>query len=72
VGLRPIQPYTDRVPGALSPGVKRRGVKLITRFRLVSKSRMVELYLHSPICVHGVVCKHRDNVTVCYNLIITK
>jgi hypothetical protein len=32
-----------------------RGVKLTTLLRLVPRSRMVELYLHSPIRLHGVV-----------------
>jgi hypothetical protein len=30
------------------------GVKLTTHFQLVPTSRMVELYLHSPIRFHGV------------------
>jgi hypothetical protein len=32
-----------------------RGVKLTTHLQLISKSRMVELYLHSPIRLHGVL-----------------
>jgi hypothetical protein len=32
-----------------------RGVKLTTHLHLVPRSRMVELYLHSPICLHSVV-----------------
>jgi hypothetical protein len=31
-----------------------RGVKLIAILYLVPRSRMVELYLHSPICLHGL------------------
>jgi hypothetical protein len=31
------------------------GVKLTTHLQPVPKSRMVELYLHSPIFVHGIV-----------------
>jgi hypothetical protein len=31
------------------------GVKLTTHLHLVPKSRMVELYLHSPISLRGVV-----------------
>jgi hypothetical protein len=30
-------------------------VKLITHLYIVPRSRMVELYLHSPLCLHGVV-----------------
>jgi hypothetical protein len=42
-------------------------VKLTTHLYLELKSRMVELYLHSPIYLHGVVLefiiKHRENFT---------
>jgi hypothetical protein len=34
--------------------VKRQAVKLTTHFNVVPKSR-IELYLHSPICIHGIV-----------------
>jgi hypothetical protein len=39
------------------PGIKsyRRVVKMITHLHLVTKSKMVELYLHSPVLFHGVV-----------------
>jgi hypothetical protein len=43
------------------------GVKLITHFNLVPTSRVVELYLHSPICLHSIVpnylIKCRDKFT---------
>jgi hypothetical protein len=50
-------------PGLLSSGYRRLfpwgysawGVKLTTHLHLVPRSRMVELYLHSPIRLHGVV-----------------
>jgi hypothetical protein len=48
----PIQ----RVPGALSLGVKRAGHE--ADHSPPSRSEVkecVELYLHSPICLHGVV-----------------
>jgi hypothetical protein len=32
-----------------------RGVKIITHLHLVLRSRMVELYLHSPIYLYGTV-----------------
>jgi hypothetical protein len=41
--------------GAYSPGLKSRSVKLTTHSHIVQRLRMVELYLHSPICIHGVV-----------------
>jgi hypothetical protein len=37
-----------------------RCVKLTTHLHVVAKSRMVELYLHYPTCLHGTV-KYRDN-----------
>jgi hypothetical protein len=42
------------------------GVKLTTHLHLVPRSRKVELYLHSPICFHGIVLiKHRgDNFII--------
>jgi hypothetical protein len=36
------------------------GVKLTTHVYLLSRSRMVELYPHSPIRLHGVLLKHRE------------
>jgi hypothetical protein len=50
-------------PSLLSNGHRRlfprrksgRGVKLTTRLHLVSRSRMTELYLHSPTRLHGMV-----------------
>jgi hypothetical protein len=42
VALGPTQP-------ANIPGVKRRSVKLATHIHLVPRSKMAELYLHSPI-----------------------
>jgi hypothetical protein len=58
--------HTDRPWGPPSPGsngyrglfpwdYSSRGVKLTTHLHLVPKSRMVELYFHSPICLHGIV-----------------
>jgi hypothetical protein len=35
-----------------------RDVKLTTSLHLVPRSRMVELYLHSPMCLHGVVLNY--------------
>jgi hypothetical protein len=51
--LRPKQPPIQWVPAALSPRFKRTGHKADPH--LVPKSRMVELYHHSPIRLHGVV-----------------
>jgi hypothetical protein len=31
------------------------GVKLTTHLHLVRRSRMVELYLHCPVCIHGAM-----------------
>jgi hypothetical protein len=53
--LGPTQPPIQWVPGALPLGVKRPGREVTTHLHLVLRSRMVELYLHSPIRIHGVV-----------------
>jgi hypothetical protein len=41
--------------GDSSPRVKRRDVKLTTHLELVPRSKNVDLYVHSPIRLHGVV-----------------
>jgi hypothetical protein len=41
--------------GALSPGVKRPGREAEHPPSLVLRSRMVELYIHSAIFLHGLV-----------------
>jgi hypothetical protein len=58
--------YTMRT-GGFAPGDKAvRGVKLTTHLHLVPRSRLVELYLHSPTRFHVVVLiKHRNNF-MCY------
>jgi hypothetical protein len=38
-----------------SLGYSYRGVKFTTHLYLVPRSRQVELYLHSPICLHGIM-----------------
>jgi hypothetical protein len=53
------------VPGALSPELKRLG-----READPSLQENVDLYIHSPIRLHGVVLivvEHRDNFTVTAN-----
>jgi hypothetical protein len=49
------QPPNQWEPGALSLGLNGRAVKLTTNLLLVPRPRMVELYLHSPKCLHGIV-----------------
>jgi hypothetical protein len=50
--LGPTEPSIQWVLGALSPGVKRRDVKLTTHLQLVPRSRLVHLYLRSAIHLH--------------------
>jgi hypothetical protein len=52
--LEPIQPRIQLVPEALSPGVKRPGGNHSPPSSAEVKE-CVELYLHSPIHLHGVV-----------------
>jgi hypothetical protein len=40
-------------------------VKLITHLNLVPRSIMVELYLRSPVYLHGVVLRYSDNFFLC-------
>jgi hypothetical protein len=51
------QPPIQWVPGSFSWGWSVGGVKLTTHHLLVSRSRMVELYFHSLIRLHGMVFK---------------
>jgi hypothetical protein len=55
LALEPTQPLIQWIPGALSLRVKWQVLNLITHLYLVPRSRMVELYLHSLICLHGIV-----------------
>jgi hypothetical protein len=50
--LGPIQPRIQCVLGALPPGVRRQRPGA-NHLHLVMRSRMVELYLQFPICLHG-------------------
>jgi hypothetical protein len=54
--LGPAQPLVEWLPGrTLFRGEIGRGMKLINHFRLVPRSRMVEVFLHSSIRLYGVV-----------------
>jgi hypothetical protein len=43
-------------------------MKLIAHLHIVLRLRILELYLHSPVCFHGIVVnciiKYRDNLTL--------
>jgi hypothetical protein len=43
--------------GGYLPGERGRRLKLTTHIHLVPRSRMVEPYLHFPICLHDIVLK---------------
>jgi hypothetical protein len=51
----PTQPHIQWIPAALSLGVKWLDVKLTTDLHIMARSKKLELYLHSPICLHGIV-----------------
>jgi hypothetical protein len=63
--LWPTQPPIQWVPGALSLGVKRQGREADhSPPSSAEVKECVDLYLHSPIRLHGLVLslkKHRDN-----------
>jgi hypothetical protein len=44
-----------RVPGALSPGLRRQGGETVRSSPSSAEVKMVELYLHFPVCLHGIV-----------------
>jgi hypothetical protein len=54
--MGPTQPLIQWVLGTLLPGVKWEGCEA-DHLHLVPRSRMVRLYLHSPIHPHGMVPK---------------
>jgi hypothetical protein len=64
-------PPPQWVPGAVSWGKIGRGVKLTTHLHPVPKSRMVDLYLHSPICLNGMCLINQAQGQI-YLLLITK
>jgi hypothetical protein len=41
--------------GLISQGWHSKAMKLTTHLHLVLRLRILELYLHSPICLHGMV-----------------
>jgi hypothetical protein len=52
--MGPTQPDIQWVQGVVSTGRGiNRGMKLTIRLHLVRRSRKVELYLLSPLCLHG-------------------
>jgi hypothetical protein len=51
----PPSPLSNGYRGLYPTGYSSRGVKLTTHLHLVPMSRMVQLYLHFPICLHGRV-----------------
>jgi hypothetical protein len=53
--LGPSQPLVQWVPAVISLGIKWLGREVTSYLHLVPRSRMVELYLHSLICLHGIV-----------------
>jgi hypothetical protein len=52
--LGPTQPPIQSVPGAVSPG-SMRPEREADHLHQMPWSRKVELYLHFPICLHGIV-----------------
>jgi hypothetical protein len=69
--LEPTQLTIQWVPILHPRKESGRSVKLTTHLHLVPRSRMVELYVHSSIRLHGIVLqyiiKYRDNVAFYHN-----
>jgi hypothetical protein len=53
--LGPTQPPIQWVPELFPPEQSGRGVKLASHLHILSRLRMVGLYLHSPIRLHDMV-----------------
>jgi hypothetical protein len=53
--LGPTQPSIEWVPGALSPGVKRRGREADHSPPTSAEVKKIWIYTPTPICLHGVV-----------------
>jgi hypothetical protein len=53
--LGPDQPPVQLAPGIVSPGVRGQGHEADRSPHPMSRLRMMELYLHFPIRIHGVV-----------------
>jgi hypothetical protein len=53
-GYGPTQSLIQWVPGPLSPGVKRQGLKLTGHLHRVPRSKKMELHIPSLICLHGL------------------
>jgi hypothetical protein len=56
--------HTPAPKSILSLGQFQRGGKLTTHLYLVPRSRIEELYLHSPICLPGIVLNSRSTGTI--------
>jgi hypothetical protein len=69
--LRPTLSYIKWVLEVNSPGVKwDESVKLTTHLHVVPRSRMMKLYLHSHICLHGIVLNELSTGTTPPTLIM--
>jgi hypothetical protein len=55
LALGPTQPYIQWALETVSLGVKRPGLEADHSLQSTAKVKMVDLYLHSPICLHGIV-----------------
>jgi hypothetical protein len=62
--LGPTQPHIQWVPGVLSPELERLEREADHSANLVPMTRMVELYLHSPIRLHAIAQGQLYNIVV--------
>jgi len=63
----PTQPHIQWAPGALSPGVERLGVKLITHLYLFPGFRMRRAIPPLPQYVFMALCLIKQWIRICYS-----
>jgi hypothetical protein len=68
--VKPTQPTIQWIQVVVSPGVKWPGCEVDHPPPSSTKAKIVEMYLCSPIYLHGIVFKPMDNLTLPFNPLI--
>jgi hypothetical protein len=61
--VRATQPRIEWLPWVQTRGYSGRDVKLTTHLRVMPRSGMTCVYLHSPIALHGICLVNKDKGT---------